>query len=298
MPFTGIKIFYRELTSKEQLYLSKAYHLLPLQDDYLEDYGRVLRSITESCVENKEDLKNINILEYVMFLCKLRIMSIDEIIELQFKSANLEDETKHNLSIKISLNLSQFMHKLYTVCKEILFHQIIQIDNFICKLNWPNIKCEEYFLQRKENLLYDSIPMFIETFNFNNKTVHLNNFTIKQKIELFEKLPQKYQTKIQENVLKIIKKFSEATFFSEHVSEYIKFNFFNLSYQNFLRMLFTEDLKSLYKLYYIFMSKNIPPSYVDNMTIAERNVYFSLIQETSDNSQEEIPEESLSVEGF
>jgi len=226
-------------------------------------------------------------------------MSIDEILELQFKDKDIDESEKSKPSIKVSLNLSHFIQKLFIKSKEILFHQTIQMENFSFKLNWPNINSESFFLKRSENFLYDSVAMFIESFNLDGKVIHMNNFSPIQKIELFDKLPQRYQSKIQESVLKIIKEFSETSFFSENVSQYIKFNFFNLSYQNFLRMLFTEDLKGLYKLYFILMSRNIPPSYIDSMTIAERNVYFSLIQETSDNSSaEEIPEENMSVEGF
>ena len=43
--------------------------------------------------------------------------------------------------------------------------------------------------------------------------------------------------------------------------------------------MFSDNLKNIYQQYYLLASKKISLDYVDNLTVAERNVYFSFIEE-------------------
>lgn len=60
---------------------------------------------------------------------------------------------------------------------------------------------------------------------------------------------------------------------------YYKFNFYDKKTQELIRLFFEEDLKNIYKEYYVLASRNINPNYVDSLSIAERNVFCSLITE-------------------
>jgi len=296
MPFSGVKLFYREMSSKEQIYVSKAHTMLPLDPEYTEDYGRALQKVVLQCVENKEDFYKLNIIEYILFLCKLRIVSIGEEIELQFQNP-VEEETDQK-KIKLTLNLSTLMRNLYNTTKDILTTEELQIDQLNIKFEWPLINSEHFFLKPNKDLLIDSVALYIKSFTLNDKTFHMKDFNTSQKLEMFEKFPIKYQSKIQDIVFNYIKLFSESNIFTDHLADYLNFNFYNSSYQSILRMFFTENLRNLYQQYYILASRKISPSYTDSMTIAERSIYYSFIESESEqqNSEEGEWSEEMNID--
>jgi hypothetical protein len=61
--------------------------------------------------------------------------------------------------------------------------------------------------------------------------------------------------------------------------EYFKFNFYNQSFQQLIKLIFSFDIKSIYKEYYVLASKNINPNYIDNLSVSERMVFCSLFKE-------------------
>lgn len=287
MPFSGIKLFYRELSSREQIHLCKANTLMPFSLEFAEDYGRVLREVISNCVKNTEDFYQLNIIEYILFLCKLRIVSIGEELELQLNNKESESD---KVKLKITLNLTNLILNLYDQTKNIISPNNIEFDNLSVKLNWPLLNCESFFLNETKDFLLDSVSMFIESLVLDNKTICLKQFTPEQRIEIYNKLPSKLQIKIQENVFNIVNQFNEKRFFNEEISKYLDLNFYNLSYQSLLRLFFIENLESLYQLYFILASKNLSPDYVDKLSVSERTIYFSFLQ------QESSPEEPENIE--
>ena len=57
------------------------------------------------------------------------------------------------------------------------------------------------------------------------------------------------------------------------------FNFYNSSYDRFMRYMFSGNLRNIYQEYYILASRNINPLYVDTLSIADRTVYCSFVEE-------------------
>lgn len=284
MPYYGSKIFYRELNVKEQLCLSKAHVRLPLNEEYAEDYSRVLFEVVRGCVKNKKDFDQLNIIDYILFLCKLRIISIGENLELQSEEKSLEEELP--IKIKLNVNLPHMMMNLYEASKILKDCEEIYIDQLKVKLNWPSLKCETFFVKKSDNKLLDSVALFIENFTLNNKYFDLSKYSAEQKIITFDNFPARYQIKIQEIVFEKLKTFIETDIFDEKLSKHIMFNFYNLSYQMMLRLFFADNLKKLYHQYYIFASRNLLPSYVDKISIAEKNVFYSFIEEEYENSEQ------------
>lgn len=278
LPFTGVKLFYRELTTEEHLHLSKAHFMIPQEDDFLADYGRVLRDVVLKCVKNKDDFKKINIVEYVLFLIKLRIISLGDEIELQFKSFK-ENEGK----IKITINLQEFAQNLFKHTNNILNFEILETEEMTIKLGWPMATSEKVFLQKQEKIILDSIIEFVDSLKIKDKEIKFKDFSLEEKTILFDKIPAKTQNKIQERVLNYVNKLSENSIFNDKVSEYLSFNFYNFSYQNILRLLFTENLKNLYMEYYLLSSKNLSISDVNKLTVAEKNIYMSFIKEENES---------------
>ena len=284
LPFTGVKLFYRELTALEHLQLSKAHFMIPQEDDYLADYGRVLQEIVLECIKNKEDFARINLVEYVLFLIKLRIISIGDEIDLQFKSSK-ENEEK----IKITINLQEFAQNLFKLTNSILNKEVLETEEMIITLSWPLVSSEKVFLQKQEKIILDSVLEFIDTIKIKDKELNFRLFDPKEKIILFDKVPAKIQNKIQEKVLTYVNRLSEESVFNKKVSEYLSFNFYNFSYQNILRLFFTENLKNLYMEYYLLSSKNLFISDVNNLTVAEKNTYISFIKDENESQNADSP---------
>jgi hypothetical protein len=284
LPFTGVKLFYRELTALEHLQLSKAHFMIPQEDDYLADYGRVLQEIVLECIKNKEDFAKINLVEYVLFLIKLRIISIGDEIDLQFKSSK-ENEEK----IKITINLQEFAQNLFKLTNSILNKEVLETEEMIITLCWPLVSSEKVFLQKQEKIILDSVLEFIDTIKIKDKELNFRLFDPKEKIILFDKVPAKIQNKIQERVLTYVNRLSEESVFNKKVSEYLSFNFYNFSYQNILRLFFTENLKNLYMEYYLLSSKNLFISDVNNLTVAEKNTYISFIKDENESQDADSP---------
>ena len=276
--FSGKKIWYKDINSKQQLMLTKLDILFPIEnEDYLE-YSNIFNKIISESVENKEDFYKIDLIEYVLFLTKLRIISIGNDLELVFK--NPENSNEENT--KITIDLNYFIKTLYENSSELLKDNIIKFKDIEIEVGWPSIKSERIFLNIKENHtehLLSTIPEYIKNIKIKNSKILIENFNNEEKIDFYNKLPIKLRNLIQNKVFEAIKILSEKNLFGISQMDYLKFNFYNKSHQHIIRLLFSENLINIYQEYYILASKNINPSYIDKLTIAERRVYFSFIQE-------------------
>lgn len=278
LPLSNNQLFYKELTSKQQLTLAKADIMFPIENEDSSDYSKIVKEVISNCIENKEDFYKLNVIEYLLFLTKLRIVSIGNTLELSFQ--NSEDSSE--MAIKITIDLNVFMKLLYEAAEESLKNNIIKFKDIEVKLDWPSIKSEKYFLKNKEDLvdyISSTIPEYIKYIKTKNKKILFENFLHLEKIKLYENLPIKIKDSIQEAVVEMTKKMSEKNLFAIKKMDYLKFSLYNKSHQHIIRLLFSESLRNIYQEYYILASKNINPSYVDNLTISERKVYSSFVEE-------------------
>ena len=67
MPFSNVELFYRDINSKEQLILAKTNLLFPIEEDNSKEYSRIVKKIVFNCVENKEDIYKLNIIDYFLY---------------------------------------------------------------------------------------------------------------------------------------------------------------------------------------------------------------------------------------
>ena len=97
LPYTKTKIYYREVNTQEQLLLAKANVSISNNKESLYDYSQFSFEVILNCVKNKEDFYKINIVEYVLFLVKLRIISIGATMDFLLKT---EDNSKTKTKIQ------------------------------------------------------------------------------------------------------------------------------------------------------------------------------------------------------
>jgi hypothetical protein len=291
LPFSGITLIFRELNSKEQLALAKINIILPANDDNILDYSSVLRRIILGCVENKKDFSKINLLDYILFITKLRIISIGDELELYIKKTDSEE------SSKITINLNLFMKNLYEVGTEILRNNTLLYKDIEVVLDFPSIESEKILIDRSnmnhiEHILI-TIPEYIKFIKIKDNYIDIKNFASKEKMEIYEKLPVSLRTEIQMKVLNFINKLAEKDILGLPNIDIIKFNFYNNSHQQLARFFFSNDLRSIYRDYYILASKKIDPSFINGLSISERRVFMSFVEEEikarEENTSSSIP---------
>ena len=287
LPFSKIKLFYREINAKEQLLLAKSAILYPYGEENDFDYITATEKIILNCIENKEDFYKLNIIDYILFLTKLRIISIGKEVELEF-----EKVTKENMKIKSTIDLETFIKILYNTVVETKFEEPIEYKNIKIKLNWPNIKSKFLLLENKKNILI-TLTEFIEKMTVDeNTSIDLQKFTTKQKEEIFDKFPFNIRLKIQNKVLEAITILVNKNLFNIDNMDWFRFTVYDSSYFHFLRLIFSTNLKSLYQENYLLAAKNINMSYVDKMSISDKKVYCAMVEEefkskTSNNSNQD-----------
>ncbi len=292
LPFTKNKIAFREYNTKEQLFLSKANFTHSNDKESLYDYFLFVKKVIENCLEDKEILKKINVIEYVLFLVKLRIVSVGSTIELLLNN-NQKEKTK------VHIDLKNYLLKLYKASEflEKEENNLIFYKNIKVKINWPSLSSLEFFSKMVLNnksqyeIFNNSIQEYVEFIEIENKKIILNKFDFKQKINLVDNLNLKIKNQIQEKVIEALKILFEAEVFDVGEFKKQKFNFYNLTFVDHLKLFFSYDVKSLYQEIYLLATCNLTPEYVLDISPSERKLYFNIIEKhkkSQDKSSERV----------
>ena len=279
LPHTKIKLHHRELDTNEQIALAKANLTIANEKESLIDYHNFILSVLENCVKNYNDIQNITIIEYVLFLVKLRILSVGNIIEFMMKDS--EKKTK------IQLDLKSYLVNLYKASSffETEENNIILENNITIKINWPTVKSISVFndfIINEKNIyesINDSIQEFIEYIKIDNKKIQFNTFTSKQKNDLLDSLPMHLKLMTQNKIFDGLKELVTSEIFNVSMFKEQRFNIYNLSFIEHIKMIFSYDVKSIYSEIHFLANSNINPKYTLNLSPSERKIYISIIQE-------------------
>jgi len=279
LPHTKTKVKFREITTEEQIILAKANLNFPPEPQFFYEYNKVILDVVSKCVEDFNVFNNINIVEYVLFLVKLRIISVGSSIEFLLK----DQERK----TKVLIDLKSYMLNLFNGANffDTVENNTLLDDKFIIKLSWPKMNSlslfNSFILENKNELdiLNGSIQEFIEYVEYDKLKIEFDNLTTDQKLKLFEKLPMRIVKVIQEKTLNALKQLFEYDLFNIDVFKDQKFNFYNLNFIEHIKMFFSYDIRSLYKEILFMSSYNLPPSYVLSISPSERSIYSSIIEE-------------------
>jgi hypothetical protein len=296
LPYTKTKIYFREINTQEQLYITKANLSFPNDRDNLFDYSQYILNVLLNCVKNKEDFDQINIIEYVLFLVKLRITSIGSTIEFLLK-----DEDSKKSKTKIQINLKNYLLNLYKASNyfESDNESILKENDLQIKLNWPNIKSIKTFndiaLSDKKDyeIFNETIYEFLEYIKIGDKKIIWHKLKNAEKVALFDKLPLILKNKIQEKIISALKKLVESDLFQISLFGDNKFNIYNLNFVEHIKIIFSYDLKSLYSEVYYLAVNNLPPDYIMTISNSERKLYMTIIEENAkkqDKDSDNLPE--------
>jgi len=304
LPYSNICFRFRELKSKEQLILSKTHTLLPTDKLNNLSYASLLYDVISNCTENKKDLKKINFIDYILYVLKIRAYSCGESITLEIKEGTEEDEeyeeelerSKPIRKSKIIVSLNSFTQKLYEQSQNIIKENIIETSGYKIFLSWPLIDSEQLFLEIVKN--NSGLDAIIDTSGFyidkiicdQTKTINFANLSPSERIKIFNKLPQFLQSKIYDKIYAINAEMGKIKLFGEQKNWDSSINFYNGSYQNYLRIFLSENLRILHRKYFILASKRIDMNYIDNLSVGEREIYYNFILEDHKKNEEQMEE--------
>jgi hypothetical protein len=280
LPFSKKKIKFREFTTKEQIVLAKANLSFANTKENYFDYNDFIIKTIKNCLENKNDFDNINIMDYILFLTKLRIISIGSTIEFVTESNHKEAKTT-----KITLDLNIFLKNLYFGAINSLSEPIISENNVEIKLNWPNINSIELFqsLINEKKSDYEkfsnSFQEFIEYVKINDKKIIFLNFSTEEKTKIVEKISVSLLKKVQNTISESLSKLAQCDLFNLSAFKDYIFNFYHLTFIDFIRLFFSGDIRSIYQELYFLGGESLSQEYILNISPAERKIYSSIINE-------------------
>ena len=215
---------------------------------------------------NKEELYNLNIIEYFLLLLSIRSNSIGGII-----FATYNGEKKINLQIPLNEIIEELTYFL-----ENYQPFAINIKNISTVVLLPKIK--DFFTKEDQS--------FIENISINNNTV----ITIEQ-------LPVRVYKKINDKISILKKNINNLFFYKPVIEDYIiKFSSSLHEYTALIKILFNENLLSVYdNIFYLSKVSNFSAEYLENCTYGE----FKLFVKKTENlykTTSSTPTQSLPVE--
>ena len=147
LPYSKLNIKFRELTTNEQLVLSKTNLILEYNTSGFYEYFNFLNDVIKNCVKDYNDILKLDIIEFVLLITKIRSISIGNTIEFFLENKDDSDIKKQ----KITLNLNYFIKKLYEISNNFFEDDNNKIidKNITVTLKYPSIKNIEIFSNTK-----------------------------------------------------------------------------------------------------------------------------------------------------
>jgi hypothetical protein len=274
-PYTGTTLIFKELTSLQQITLNKINSTLPPTPEYRVDYFKILIDIISDTLKHKEKLTELNLVEFLMFLIRLRAVSIGSAIEFSVE----DKETDKNK--KISFDIYTLLNNIFNISSYIEKYQFIEDNNVCIKLTWPFLMSEENFLSslKKEysQRFMDSMYEFIENIEIGSQVFNFKNYNKEQKEKMFDLLPLSVKNIIQTNVVSLLKEASEEKLFEIEQFESYRFELFNCTLQDIIRFLFVNDEQVLMKENLFLINKGLSLNDIYNMSPLSKTNYINLI---------------------
>jgi hypothetical protein len=284
-PFSKTILNFRELTCYEQAVLAKINITLPPSPEYRTDYQEVLLELFQSTLKNKDNINNLDIVEFLMFVVRLRAVSIGSFLE--FTVGDEEEKKK-----KIKFDLYSLLKNIYDIGQIIYDFDFIESDDVEVKLKWPDLKGEFHFLSliSKDNTekFLSTMCEFVEYIKIKGQMFNFKSFGIKEREELFDLLPISVKNMIQTNIISLLQKISEMPLFELQEFESYKFEFYNSTIQDIIRFIFANDENSIMVENIFLLNKGFTITDIDKMSPVMKQNYINHFIEQDNNKNSEV----------
>jgi len=270
-PYSKIKTNYKEISTRDQLYLSKS--RLTFSDKL--EYIVFVKDIYKSITKNKKDFDSIDLIEFLFFIIKNRIISSGHMMELMTEI--------NGMTAKINLNLNDVLKNIFNNLNMDLLQ--IKDENYNINIGFPYLKdFEKIFNCRKNTLdIINTFYLFIKNIN----GIDFINLTHEQREILYNQLPVSLVFKIKENILKLFENFDNMNVFNIDFFKNFKLNIYSESYIEIIKIFSLYDIESIHREIYILSDMN--PEYLMKTSPSERKMYLNFYitekkQKSGDNS--------------
>lgn len=284
-PFSKTILNFRELTCYEQSVLSKINITLPPAPEYRTDYLEVLLELFQSTLKNKDNINDLDIVEFLMFAVRIRAVSIGSFLE--FAVGDEEEKKK-----KIKFDLYSLLKNIYDIGQIIYDFDSIESDDVEVKLKWPDLKGEFHFLSliSKDNTekFLSTMCEFVEYLKIKGQMFNFKSFEIKEREELFDLLPVSVKNMIQTNIISLLQRISEMPLFELQEFESYKFEFYNSTIQDIIRFIFANDENSLMVENIFLLNKGFTITDIDKMSPVMKQNYINHFIEQDNNKNSEV----------
>jgi len=268
LPFSKKVINFREFTTEEQLALGKAQH--SFSGDVKTHYCFIY-DIISKCVSDSNSFEDLDIIEYILFLIKIRIISVGPKIEL---TATIDGK-----NAKITLDLNILLQNIYNSVNSVIKDFSIFENNQLV-LGFPKVLNMVEFVSIAIDMesVLGTIPLFIHKAG--------SATTYNDMKAVYNKLPVSMSNKIQSKIFDILKILAEKEIFGVEVFQNFRLLFYNNSLFDLVKLLCSYDVKNIHQE--IYLLSQLTPNYVKSLTPSERKIYISfLIQERESRNKEE-----------
>ena len=262
LPFSKKTIKFREFTTDEQLALGKAQYSF---SNDLQTYYRFVYDVISGCVSKDSEFDTLDIIEYILFIIKIRIISVGPKIELMM----LID----GQNAKITLDLNILMQNIYNSIDS-LQGDLKILENKKIILGFPKIldMLEFAGISTDVNMVLNTLPLFIDKAGIVSKKTDMK--------KIYDKLPVSVTNSIQSKIFDILKNLGEKEIFGMDVFRDFRLNFYNNSVFDFIKLISSHDVKSIHQE--IYLLSQLTPIYVKSLTPSERKIYMNFfLQEKS-----------------
>jgi len=217
-------------------------------------------------IRSNSNVNSFTNFDKFLILFLLRLASVSS--EIEVTSGSFTKKT----SIIPILNQLQQINKS--------FEKTFQYEDFVLEVNLP----KKLFF----NDIYDPLCFSIQEIIINNKPINYNSLTDKEKIDIFDKLPSSIITNLRayHNEVTHVFKTCEIKLFNE--DQAFTITPFDNNMFELLKVLFTVNLKSLYELQYILVSKLFyTAEYIDKNTLVENLILKNILEAEMNQLKEE-----------
>jgi hypothetical protein len=273
-PYSDIKTNFKEISTKEQLYLSKS--RLTFNDN--EHYFNFIKDICLNSIKNKNEFEKIDLIEFLFYIIKSRIICSGPKLELMTEI--------DGITAKLNLNLNNVLKNIYDSVDTNLLK--ISYNEYNIKLGFPYLKDFTLINNSKKNTIdvINSFYLFIKKIN----NIEFSNLTPEQREILFNKLPLSVVFKIKQNILNLFEDLDKKNIFNLDYFKNFKLNVYSNSYIEIIKILSLYDIESIHREIYLLADMN--PEYLMKISPSERKLYLNFyIQEKESKSKNPFPTE-------
>jgi hypothetical protein len=273
-PYSNIKTNFKEISTKEQLYLSKS--RLTFNDN--EHYFNFIKDICLNSIKNKNEFEKIDLIEFLFYIIKSRIICSGPKLELMTEI--------DGITAKLNLNLNNVLKNIYDSVDTNLLK--ISYNEYNITLGFPYLKDFKLINNSKKNTIdvINSFYLFIKKIN----NIEFSNLTPEQREILFNKLPLSVVFKIKQNILNLFEDLDKKNIFNLDYFKNFKLNVYSNSYIEIIKILSLYDIESIHREIYLLADMN--PEYLMKISPSERKMYLNFyIQEKESKSKNPFPTE-------